>query len=210
MTLTPPPPVPHTAVLENWCWDPTMLARMTGHYQTGQPLPRDLADKLAATAKAHAGLANTRQVFLATLDYTLHSLPAIPAPRSYVGATAADAVVETPVEVGTAALLEKLHADILGIPHTPGTNFAASFGHLVGGYDAQYFGYLYSESFAQDMFETVFRKAGLTDPVAGFRYRSCILAPGGARDAMDSLVEFLGRPPSNAAFLRQKGLPVPE
>jgi Zn-dependent oligopeptidase len=60
------------------------------------------------------------------------------------------------------------------------------------------------------MFETVFRKSGLTDPVAGYRYRSCILAPGGARNAMDSLVEFLGRQPNNKAFLRHKGLPVPE
>ncbi len=58
------------------------------------------------------------------------------------------------------------------------------------------------------MFATVFAGApgGLLDATAGYRYRACILAPGGARDAADSLRAFLGREPSNAAFLKLKGL----
>lgn len=197
-------------MLEQWTWDPAMLRRMTAHYKTGEPLPMELGEKLAATTKAHAGISNMRQVFLATLDLTLHSLPAVPPPCSYVGVSPEAAVVDLAPEVDTTALLQRLHDEMLGIPWTRGSNFSASFGHLVGGYDSQYYGYLYSEVFALDMCESFRRKAGLTDPTVGFRYRSCVLAPGGARDAMDSLVEFLGRAPSNKAFLQDKGLPVGE
>lgn len=218
-------------MLENWCWVPAMLQRMSGHWRSGEQLPSELADKLAASHKAHAGLLNTRQVFLASFDQALHTLPS-DAPG--------------PVAVDTTALLVRLHADILGIPHTPGTNFGASFGHLAGGYDsqvrwaprgragdrcavttrlrltpttphrtsfhstlpprAQYYGYLWSEVYSADMF-TLFASSPL-DAAAGLRYRQLILASGGARDAADFLRDFLGRPPSNAAFLRSKGLEV--
>jgi hypothetical protein len=77
-----------------------------------------------------AGLLNMRQVFLSTFDQELHRLPA-----------AADA--SSSKEVNTAVLLERLHREVLGIPVTPGTNFGASFGHLAGGYEASYYGYLW-------------------------------------------------------------------
>jgi len=63
-------------------------------------------------------------------------------------------------------------------------------------------GYLYSLVFAADMFETVF-KTDPMNPVAGMKYRNCILGPGGSREEMDSLKEFLGREPNNEAFLRE-------
>jgi hypothetical protein len=72
---------------------------------------------------------------------------------------------------------------------------------------SQYYGYLWSEVYAADMFFTNFASSPL-DAAAGLRYRQLILAPGGSRDAADFLSEFLGRPPSNAAFLRSKGLEV--
>lgn len=88
-------------------------------------------------------------------------------------------------------------------PHTPA--LAASFGHLVGGYDSGYYGYLWSEVFAADMFAAVF-KADPLSPVAGKHYRDTILAAGGSVDAAVFLRRFLGREPSNEAFLRSKGL----
>jgi len=191
-------------MLENWVWAGS-LARMSGHHKDGSPIPADLVAALSKSQIAHSGLFNSRQVMLATLDFQLHNLAAVPPPRSFVGTTAATAVIDVPPEVAAAPLLERLHTEVLRIPITPGTNFAASFGHLCGGYDSQYYGYLWSEVYAADMFSTAFEKA-LTSPAAGWRWRSCILAPGGGRDAMDSLTDFLGRPPSNAAFLKSKGL----
>ncbi|KAG8819006.1 hypothetical protein FRC17_010634 [Serendipita sp. 399] len=76
-----------------------------------------------------------------------------------------------------------------------------SVGHFAGGYDAQYYGYAYSLVFAYDMYETIF-KANPLDPAAGKRYRDSILRPGGSREEMDSLKEFLNRPPNSEAFAK--------
>lgn len=183
-------------MLENWCWQPAMLALMSGHVSDpSRKLPADVAAKLAASQRAHAGLVNTRQCMLALFDQALHTLPAAAAAGGVGG--------EHP---DTGALLARLHDDVLGISMTPGTNSAASFGHLVGGYDSGYYGYLWSEVFAADMWEAVF-EADPLDAAAGLRYRRHILASGGAKDAGVFLREFLGREPSTAAFLRAKGLP---
>lgn len=83
--------------------------------------------------------------------------------------------------------------------HAPGQT---SFGHIVGGYDAGYYGYLYSKVFSVDMYETIFSM----DPMSrksGTKYREEILKPGGSRDEMISLTKFLSRPPNNEAFLRR-------
>jgi len=156
-------------MLENWAWKPSTLQMMSGrHDAPAERLPLDLARKLEASKIAHAGLTNTRQVFLATLDQRLHSLPAIPPPEGLLAEIAAAAAAKDAAS-GTAAatssaeaaaaaaalakraaaavaevdiegVLRRLHDEVLGIPWTRGTNFAASFGHLAGGYDAAYYG----------------------------------------------------------------------
>ena len=99
----------------------------------------------------------------------------------------------------------ELSDKIMGIPATPGTSFAAGFGHLAGGYDAQYYGYMYSEVFSMDMFATMF-KPDIFSTEAGRAYREKILAKGGSTDAIVMLRDFLGRPPNDVAFLKSKGL----
>ncbi|KAJ2605991.1 metalloendopeptidase [Coemansia sp. RSA 1722] len=91
----------------------------------------------------------------------------------------------------------------------PGSNKtwgAATFGHVMGGYDAGYYGYLWSKVFSADMFEARFKKEGLFNKQTGRDYRKEILLPGGSRDAMVSLEKFLGRKPQNSAFLKAIGL----
>ena len=117
---------------------------MSGHYEDGSPIPDELLDKLIASNKANAGFFNLRQILLGSFDQFIHS-----------GSSSADA------DVDTAAILSKMGADIMGIPATPGTNMAASFGHLAGGYDAQYYGYMWSEVFSMDMFYSRFRWYGM-------------------------------------------------
>ena len=81
----------------------------------------------------------------------------------------------------------------------------AAFGHLMGGYDAGYYGYIWSEVYAADMF-TKFRNQGLLNPNVGRNYRKWILEQGNSQEPSKLLTEFLGRQPNNKAFLRKLGI----
>jgi len=95
--------------------------------------------------------------------------------------------------------------EVLGIPILEGTMPQASFGHLMGGYDAGYYGYLWAEVFAQDMF-TRFETEGLLNSQVGSDYRKWILEPGGEKPPLELIKGFLGREPNSEAFLKSLGL----
>ncbi len=170
-------------MLENWVWSPEVLARLSGHYKDGSKLPADLYERMLAAKHVDTGLVHLRQVFFATLDMRYHT---------------ADR------ELDASAEWAKLMARVSLIPMASGTHPDASFGHLMG-YDAGYYGYLWSKVYAQDMF-SLFEKKGILDPELGRRYRATILEPGRGRDEMASLRAFLGREPGEEAFLKSLGL----
>jgi len=173
-------------MLENWVWEEESLRLMSKHYKDGSSLPKEMLDKLVASRNANAGGFTLRQIFLATFDQRLHS---------------------SKDKIDTASLIRDTYKEIVGIDTIPGTNFAAIFGHLVG-YDAQYYGYLWSEVYSQDMFATRFSNGGVLSLKTGLDYRNLILQPGGSVDGMDLLRNFLGRDPNQEAFLRSKGLAI--
>ena len=95
-----------------------------------------------------------------------------------------------------------LYKQVIGQEPLAGQQFPASFGHLMGGYDAGYYGYLWSEVYAQDMF-TQFPTDNLVSPEVGGRYRKEILEPGNMKDALELLKSFLGREPNSEAFFKK-------
>ncbi|XP_077561440.1 thimet oligopeptidase-like isoform X3 [Haemaphysalis longicornis] len=172
-------------MLENWCWSLPALQMMSQHHMTGEPLPAELADPLVASRLANVGQFNLRQITLALFDLELHLRPQV---------------------ADTARLFREIQRSQLGYEPQEGTNFAANFGHLMGGYDAQYYGYLWSEVFSMDLFEARFKKEGILNADTGMDYRKHILEPGSTKDADELLRNFLGREPQMDAFLVSKGL----
>ena len=85
-----------------------------------------------------------------------------------------------------------------------GTNGSAAFGHIMGGYESQYYGYLWSQVYSCDLFDQ-FEKKGIMNPELGMKYRQIILGPGGSVDSDVSIKEFLGREPNDEAFIRMNG-----
>jgi Zn-dependent oligopeptidase len=84
------------------------------------------------------------------------------------------------------------------------TNPAASFGHIMGGYESRYYGYQWALVYSSDLF-TEFQKHGLLNKEVGMKYRKKILAPGGTKPAMELMKDFLGREPNDEAYLKMKG-----
>jgi thimet oligopeptidase len=114
-------------------------------------------------------------------------------------------VYHTSTKVDSSAVYRRFMKDVMLIPVQDGTEPQASFGHLMGGYDSGYYGYLWSEVFAQDMF-TRFEKEGLLNSHTGAEYRKWILEQGGQKEPGDLIRGFLKREPDEKAFLRKLGI----
>ncbi len=171
-------------MLENWMWQPTVLKKISSHVGSGEPLPDALIDKMIAARHVTDGVSWGGQAFYAEYDLQLHSLPGKPDPTG---------------------LWFDLKKKLTVFPEIPGTYPEAAFGHLMGGYDAGYYGYLWSKVYAQDMFSE-FKRGGLDNPAVGMRYRQQILVPGGAEEPEVLLNRFLGRAVSYEPFYEELGL----
>uniref|UniRef100_A0A183AL25 Peptidase_M3 domain-containing protein n=1 Tax=Echinostoma caproni TaxID=27848 RepID=A0A183AL25_9TREM len=179
-------------MLENWVWTEEGLKALLGDNLTSS-MPKDEMDKLLKSRNANAGTFYARQLLLAAFDQAIHT----------------NRWKDDPQEV-----FVELSRRIVEIDPTPGTCMPASFQHLASGYDARYYGYMVSYSvwslvYSADLYESRFRHApdgGCLSPTVGREYREKILKPGGTKDAIDMLRDFLGREPNKKAFFKLLGV----
>ncbi|KQQ54165.1 oligopeptidase A [Pseudomonas sp. Leaf127] len=172
--------------MENWCWEPEGLALISGHYETGEPLPQDLLEKMLAAKNFQSGLMMVRQLEFSLFDFELH-------------ATHGDGRSVLQVIEGI--------RDEVSVLRPPAYNrFANGFAHIfAGGYAAGYYSYKWAEVLSADAFSK-FEEDGVLNAETGRAFREAILARGGSQAPMVLFVDFRGREPSIDALLRHSGL----
>ena len=179
--------------MENFCWEWDVLKHMTAHVETGEPLPRELFEKMLAAKNYQSGLQTLRQVEFSLFDMLLHSL-AEPA-------TTGDAILA----------LQRQVRDEVAVLHPPAySRTPHTFSHIfAGGYSAGYYSYKWAEVLSADAyaaFEETAQSDGSPSLETGRRYRQAILEAGGSRPALESFIAFRGREPSINALLRHQGM----
>ena len=179
-------------VNEMWADWPAVLKNYARHYQTGAPIPQQLLDKVIAAAKFNQGFATTEYLGAAMLDQRWHQLPANKVP-------AADGVL--------AFEASALAADGVDYAPVPPRYRTTYFSHIMGGYQAGYYSYIWSEVLdanSQDWFKA---HGGLTR-ANGDHFRKTLLSRGGSRDALELFREFAGHEPQIGPLLEKRGLTV--
>jgi oligopeptidase A len=182
--------------MENFCYHKPTLLGLTGHVETGEPLPDELFEKIVAARNYHSGTALLRQIYFGLMDMELH----------HRFDPAGD---ETVAEV-QARIVELATV----VPPLPEDRFLCAFSHIfAGSYSAGYYSYLWAEVLSADAF-SAFEDAGLGDAdgggkaltETGHRFRDTILALGGGTHPMEVFKAFRGREPSTEPLLRHRGL----
>ena len=175
--------------MENYCWEWDVLQQMSGHVDTGEPLPRELFDKMLAARNFQSGMLTLRQIEFSLFDMLLHSDFDPAGSRSVLD------------------LLDTVRQEV-AVTFPPEWNrFPNSFSHIfAGGYAAGYYSYKWAEVLSADSY-AAFEEAGNPfDPVVGQRFLDEIIAAGGARPALESFRAFRGRDPQVDALLRHSGM----
>ncbi|MEO6330307.1 MAG: M3 family metallopeptidase, partial [Ginsengibacter sp.] len=171
--------------LENWVWQYESLKLFAKHYKTGVVLPESLFKKMKQTQLVGVATTYIRQAYLGVLDFTYEDK------------------FDSVKNISLVEVSKDLNA-MRQVPFAEGSHFIASFTHL-NGYGANYYGYLWSKVFAEDMF-SVFKKNGVMDPKTGVRYRKNVLEKASTMEEMNMLRNFLGREPNSNAFLESLGI----
>jgi len=171
---------------ENFVYDYEVLSLFAKHYKTNQVIPFNLFEKLVSAKFLGSGIQTQQQIFYGTYDFTLHNNS------------------QSAGQNHTTEILKKIKSETTKFSYTEGDHFQASFGHLAG-YGAGYYSYLWSKVYAQDIW-SVFEKEGILNETVGLKFRKSVLEPGGSKDALELVENFLGREPNNTAFLKELGI----
>ena len=174
--------------MENWTWNYETLKTLSSHVDTGEPLPKDLFDKMLAAKNFQSGMFCLRQLEFALFDLRIHDDDATDHADDFE------------------AVLDAVRKEIAVVPAAPYSRFAQSFGHIfAGGYSAGYYSYKWAEVLSADAF-SAFEEEGLFNPATGKRWVDEVLSRGSSRDAIENFRAFRGRDPSIEPLLRHSGI----
>jgi peptidyl-dipeptidase Dcp len=175
-------------VMENWAFEPEVLAQYAKHYKTGELIPAELVEKIQKAGKFNQGFTTTEYVAASLLDIDYHT-------------------ITEPITIG-ANEFEKKSMDNIGlIPEIAPRYRSTYFQHIFTGpgYSSGYYSYIWAAVLDADAFQA-FKETSLFDKETANKFRKYVLALGGTEDAMDSYVKFRGKKPGPEALLKRKGL----
>jgi peptidyl-dipeptidase Dcp len=172
--------------MENWAIEPSVIKSYARHYQTNEPIPLELLDKISKASLFNQGFATTEYLAASYLDMAWHTL-------------------EEPIE--DANLFEAEILQDLGlIPEITSRYRSTYFAHIfAGGYSSGYYSYLWTEVLDADAFE-LFKEKGLFDPETANKLKTLIYSSGNTKDLMDQYRAFRGSDPEIEPLLKRRGL----
>jgi oligopeptidase A len=174
--------------LENWCWQPEALSFISGHFESGEPLPQALLDKMLAARNFQSAMQMARQLEFSLFDFILHEQ--------------FDVAQKTDVQT----LLDEVREQVAVVIPPSFNRFQNSFSHIfAGGYAAGYYSYKWAEVLSSDAFGR-FEEEGIFNQQTGLDFLQNILEMGGSREPMELFVAFRGREPQVDALLRHSGI----
>jgi oligopeptidase A len=172
--------------LENWCWTEEGIALISGHYETGEPLPKEKLDKMLAAKNFQGAMQMVRQLEFSLFDMRIHA--------------------EYQEGLDIYQVLKEVREQVAVIQPPAFNRFPNSFGHIfAGGYAAGYYSYKWAEVLSADAYSR-FEEEGEFNEDTGRAFRSEILAKGGSREPMELFKAFRGREPSVEPLLRHCGI----
>ena len=172
--------------LENWCWTEEGIALISGHYETGEPLPKEKLEKMLAAKNFQGAMQMVRQLEFSLFDMRIHA--------------------EYREGLDIYQVLNEVRQQVAVIQPPAFNRFPNSFGHIfAGGYAAGYYSYKWAEVLSADAYSR-FEEEGEFNEDTGRAFRSEILAKGGSREPMELFKAFRGREPSVEPLLRHCGI----
>ena len=174
-------------ILENWGYEPEYLNSFAKHYQTGEPIPAELIEKIVAAKNYLAGYGQVRQLHFGYLDMKWHSLTSVP-------------------EISVNEFEQNALAPYATLPAVENTGFSTSFSHIFsGGYSAGYYSYKWAEVLEADAF-SLFKEKGIFNPEVAKSFKENVLSKGGSDEASVLYRNFRGRDPEPQARMEKLGL----
>ena len=173
-------------IMEHWCTEKEVLNHYAKNYKTGEVIPDELVKKMDAASKFNQGFVNVEYLAAAMLDLSYHTL-------------------KSPVDIDVASFETDYLNSIGLIPEIVSRYKTTYFGHIIGGYDAAYYSYLWAAVLDNDAFDA-FKENGIFDKETADSFRRNILEKNGLENAMKMYVDFRGREPVIEPLLKNRGL----